>query len=326
MNLANNNKLKLNRMKKLTFLKLALITALTCVIVTSCGKDDGDVTPPGQTEIEKETGMRLAGVGDYRFNYDNNGRCVGMDCLEGPGSSHISIDWDKSEIRTSEGYEHPLDSIPIKFKTNGRGYVTELFTSWDYELNGNSYKGREEATLTYDKEGHLTNATFKTYDISGGKEEKDENLTEHGDYTLTWDKGNLVNAKYIEDYIEDNEHEKSEYNYEISYDRDRNSENAYKQWTEGAGYVFDHDIFILCHVGLFGVGTADFPIKITDEIGDHSINISTLSSGLISSEKFNGETYNYSYDEVGTRSNSLDSSLPTKAKKRPLRHHRKMWK
>lgn len=318
MNLANNNKLKLNRMKKLTFLKLALITALTCVIVTSCGKDDEVVTPPGL----EETGMLLTGVGDYRFYYDDKGRCTEVDCYD-----HITIDWDKSEIRTSEGYEHPLDAIPIKFKTNGRGYITELSQSWDYELSGESYKGSDKATLSYDNAGHLIQASFRSEETGIMRGESFTSKSE-SDYTLTWDKGNLVNAKYIEDYIEDNEHEKSEYNYEISYDC--NSENAYKQWTEGVGSVFDHDIFILCHVGLFGVGTANFPTNINashgDNVHDYSVSVSTYSSGLISSEKFYGKTYDYTYDEVDTRSKSFDSSLPTKAKKRPLRHHRKMWK
>lgn len=316
-------------MKKLTFLKLVLITALTCVIVTSCGKDDGDVTPPGQTEIEKETGMRLTGVGDYRFYYDDNGRCVEMDYLEGPGSSHITIDWDKSEIRTSEGYNHPMDAIPIKFKTNGMGYITVLSQSWDYELSGESYKGSGKATLSYDNAGHLIQASFRSEETSIKRGESFTSKSE-SDYTLTWEKDNLVLAKCIADDFHNNKHEKEEYDYEISYNR--NSNNIYKQWTEGVEYVFDHDIFILCHVGLFGVGTANFPTAIHaygdygDYEHDYSVSVSTYSSGLISSEKFDGETWDYTYDEAGTRSSAFDNSLPTKAKKRPLRHHRKMWK
>lgn len=271
--------------------------------------------------------MLLTGVGDYRFYYDDKGRCTEVDCYD-----HITIDWDKSEIVIDEGADNPMDIKPIKFKTNSKGYITEFSQTVDFLGQGNSHTNSYKTTLTYDKEGHLTNATFKIYDISGGKEEKDENLTERGDYTLTWDKGNLVNAKYIEDYIYNGKHEKMENNYEISYNH--NSENVYKQWTVGCFEVFYHDIFVLCHVGMFGVGTANFPTHINvyenDKDGDYeedySVRVSTYSFGLISSEKFDGETYDYTYDEVGTRSNSFDNSLPTKAKKRPLRHHRKMWK
>lgn len=307
-------------MKELKLFAFALIAVLACVGAASCSKDDGDVTPPGL----EETGMLLTGVGDYRFYYDDKGRCIEVDCYD-----HITIDWDKSEIVIDEGGNNPMMDIkPIKFKTNGKGYITEFSQTIDYLREGGlSHKESYKTNLTYDKEGHLTKATFKTYDISGGKEEKDENLTERGDYTLTWDKGNLVNAKYIGGYIDDNESEKEEYNYKISYNS--NSENVYKQWTMGCFEVFYHDIFVLCHVGLFGVGTANFPTNIHeygDYEDDYSVRVSTYSSGLISSEKFDGETYDYTYDEVGTRSNSLDSSLPTKAKKRPLRHHRKMWK
>lgn len=303
-------------MKELKLFAFALIAVLACVGVASCSKDDGDVTPPGL----EETGMLLTGVGDYRFYYDDKGRCIEVDCYD-----HITIDWDKSEIVIDEGGNNPMMDIkPIKFKTNSNGYITEFSQTIDYIRPGSSHKDSIKATLTYDKEGHLTNATFKTYDISGGKEEKEDNLTIRDDYTLIWGKGNLESVKYIEDYVGDHE---NEYNYKISYNR--NLENVYKQWTVGCLNAFGHDIFILCHVGLFGVGTANFPTAIHaygDYEDDYSVSVSTYSSGLISSEKFDGETYDYTYDEVGTRSNSLDSSLPTKAKKRPLRHHRKMWK
>ena len=85
-------------MKKLNFSTLALITVLTCAGAASCSKDDGGVTPPGQSEIEKETGMRLTRVGNYRFNYDDKGRCIGMDDLSGYDDSDMTIDWNKGEI------------------------------------------------------------------------------------------------------------------------------------------------------------------------------------------------------------------------------------
>lgn len=306
-------------MKELKLFAFALIAVLACVVAASCSKDDGDVTPPGQNGIGN-SGMRLAGIGDYRFYYDDKGRCVEVDCYD-----HITIDWGKSEIMIDEGGNNPMmDVRPIKFKTNSKGYITEFTQTVDFSGQGYSHTSSYKTTLTYDKEGHLTNATFKTYDISGGKDEKDENLTERGDYTLIWGKGNLESVKYIENDVG---HHESEYNYKISYNR--NLDNVYKQWTVGCFEVFDHDIFILCHVGLFGVGTANFPTAIHaygDYEDDYSVSVSTYSSGLISSEKFDGETYDYTYDEVGTRSNSFDSSLPAKAKKRPLRHHRKMWK
>lgn len=303
-------------MKELKLFAFALVAVLACVGAASCSKDDGDVIPPGL----EETGMLLTGVGDYRFYYDDKGRCIEVDCYD-----HITIDWDKSEIVIDEGAVNPMDIKPIKFKTNSKGYITEFSQTVDFSGQGYSHTNSYKTTLTYDKEGHLTNATFKTYDISGGKDEKDENLTERGDYTLTWYNGNLVNSKYIGGYVGENE--KEEYNYKISYDN--NQENVYKQWTQGCFDVFYHDIFVLCHVGMFGVGTANFPTNIHeygDYEDDYSVSVSTFGPGLISSEKFDGETYDYTYDEGGNRGNALGSPLPTKAKKGTPRHHRKMRK
>lgn len=80
-------------MKELKLFAFALIAVLACVGAASCSKDDGDVTPPGQTEIEKETGMRLTGVGADRFDYDNKGRCISI-YNPNRGDYSLNIDWN----------------------------------------------------------------------------------------------------------------------------------------------------------------------------------------------------------------------------------------
>ena len=330
MNLANNNKLKLNRMKKLTFLKLALITALTCVIVTSCGKDDGDVTPPGQTEIEKETGMRLTGVGADRFDYDNKGRCISI-YNPNRGDYSLNIDWNKGEIIATENYEfyELMQGLPVKFKTNGNGYITELSQSWNEE-DGYLLKGSEKASMSYDKSGHLIKVTFTSSETGM---EDGEKYAYKGEcvYTFTWEDDNLVHAKYVDNYTENGESNKDVYDFEITYDY--NAENLYRQWSESLLFsAVGFDCSELGHMGMFGVGTKNFPARIYieregDSYYDDLVSISTNDLGLIVSEKFGYyNPWNYSYNEAGTRSSAFDNLLPTKAKKRPLHHHRKMWK
>ena len=256
-------------MKELKLFAFALIAVLACVGAASCSKDDGDVTPPGQTEIEKETGMRLTGVGADRFDYDNKGRCISI-YNPNRGDYSLNIDWNKGEIIATENYEfyELMQGLPVKFKTNGNGYITELFQSWNEE-DGYSLKGSEKASMSYDKSGHLTKATF---DSSDSGMEEGEKFTFKGSsvYTLTWENGNLVNLTHEWEYLEDGEREKGTDSYEVTYDR--TAENVYKQWTEGLlGQVFSFEFSVLGHVGMFGVGTANFPSNIEiDEEGYHT--------------------------------------------------------
>lgn len=311
-------------MKKLKFSTLALITVLTCAGAASCSKDDGGVTPPGQSEIEKETGMRLTRVGNYRFNYDDKGRCIGVDDLSGYDDSDMTIDWNKGEIVATDS-DDDTGGAPVKFKTNGQCYITEFTQSWNFKEEDYSSKGSGKASLSYDKSGHLTKATFDSSE-SGTDEGEEYSYKGSSVYTLTWENGNLVRLKHEWSGVEDGEGVKGTDNYEATYDR--NSENVFKQWTEGLlGQVFSFEFSVLGHVGMFGVGTANFPSNIEiDEEGYHtnySVSVSTNSDDLISSERVGGWTYNYSYDDVDTRSAAFDNTLPAKARKILFPRHRK---
>ncbi len=314
-------------MKKLKFLTLALITVLTCAGAASCSKDDGGVTTPGQSEIEKETGMRLTRVGNYRFNYDDKGCCIGVDDLSGYDDSDMTIDWNKGEIVATDS-DDDTGGAPVKFKTNGQGYITEFTQSWNYKEEDYSSKGSGKASLSYDKSGHLTKATFDSSE-SGTDEGEEYSYKGSSVYTLTWENGNLVRLKHEWSGVEDGEGEKGTDNYEVTYDR--NSENVFKQWTAGLlGHVFNFEFSVLGHVGMFGVGTANFPSHIEiDEEGynnNYSVSISTNSDDLISSERVGSWTYNYSYDDVDTRSAAFDNTLPVKARKILFPRHRKVQK
>ena len=221
-----------------------------------------------------------------------------------------------------------MEGAPVKFKTNSKGYLTEFTQSWNYKEEDYSSKGSGKASLSYDKSGHLTKATF---DSSDSGMEEGEKFTFKGSsvYTLTWENGNLVNLTHEWEYLEDGEREKGTDSYEVTYDR--TAENVYKQWTEGLlGQVFSFEFSVLGHVGMFGVGTANFPSNIEiDEEGYHtnySVSVSTNNDDLISSERVGGWTYNYSYDDVDTRSAAFDNTLPAKARKILFPRHRKVQK
>lgn len=311
--------------KSFRMIGLACVAMSVMPLVSCGGDDDGDVTPPN--EIETETGMRLTRVGNYEFNYDSKGRCNGVDYLGSSydDSGNLSINWDKGEISVTDGDDAMYEN-PLKFKTNSNGYITGLSQSWDYKDEYGSYKGNGEAKLSYDKSGHLTKATFESKETGVDEGEK---FSFYGKsvYSFTWQNGNLVRIENSWEDNDDGERETGIESYDISYD---NEENAYNQWSQGIlYYAIEWDFSQLGHVGMFGVGTANFPTTIEENEDDYShsysLSFATNSLGLISSENVNGSTYNYYYDEAGTRA-AFDQSLPAKAKKSLFMRHRKAHK
>lgn len=306
--------------KTIKLVGLALI-AMSVMPIASCSGDDKDVTPPGQDDIENETGMRLTRVGNDRYSYDSEGRCIAVRTSD----YSFTIDWDKGEIFTGDS-DDP-DGTILNFKTNGKGYITEFSESWDYEDFAGPYKGNAKCVLTYDKSGHLIKSVYHS---EGSGSENGHEFEFEGEmiHNLTWEDGNLVHVNSFEDYTENGEREVYDYSYEISYNT--NQENVYKQWTEGMllnaldGLVYTE----LGHIGAYGVGSVNFPVNIYAEEGNstnnYSIKISTNSDGLISKEVLDGETLNYVYDQIGTRSEVFDQILPAKNKKNHffLRRHR----
>ena len=305
--------------KTIKLVGLALI-AMSVMPIASCGGDDKDVTPPGQDDIEKETGMRLTRVGSDRYSYDSEGRCIAIRTSD----YSFTIDWDKGEIFTRDS-DDP-DGSTINFKTNGKGYITEMSSSWDYVDSEGAYKGNEKFILTYDKSGHLVKSVCHS-ESSGFENGQEFEFEGEMIHNLTWEDGNLVHVNSFEDYTENGEREVDEDSYEISYNT--NQENVYKQWTEGMLLnALDGLIYIeLGHIGAYGVGPVNFPVNIEAEEGNskdnHSIKIYTNSDGLISKEVLDGQTLNYVYDQIGTRSEIFDQILPAKNKKKhffPRRH------
>lgn len=301
---------------------LACVAMSVMPLVSCGGDDDGDVTPPN--EIETETGMRLTRVGNYEFNYDSKGRCNGVHYIGSPSYDidNISINWDKGEISVIDGDDDMYEN-PLKFKTNGNGFITGFSQSWDYKDEYGSYKGNGEAKLSYDKSGHITKATFDSKETGVDQGEK-YSFTGTSVYTFTWRDGNLVRIENSWEENEDGDRESGVESYNISYN---NVENTFNQWSQGVlYYAIDLDLSQLGHVGMFGVGTANFPTTIEENEDDYtysySLSFSTNSLGLISSETVDGSTYNYYYDEVGTRA-AFDQSLPAKAKKSMFLRHRR---
>ena len=318
--------------------KTMRIVGFACVAIAllplaSCGDDDEGVTPPGENEIEKETGMRLSSVGEFDFTYDKDGRCILVEENSYYGSgyeSKIVIDWNAGTITEKDGYEDEPDEV-YHFKTNGKGYITELTQSQNYNYGqGVSYKVDGKAKFSYDKSGHL--AGMELSSTASGVDEG-EKFTEkiNVDYSMKWENGNLVSAVAKEDELYDGDREYDEYNYDLTYS-DRI--NTYHQTTLSTMYMlYDMNLTILGHVGMFGVGTENFPTHITqtDQDGDksnYSIQITANSVGLITSEKINGSTYNYYYEGVDDNrgDRSMKSRAPRKSMKSLFNRHRKAAK
>lgn len=301
-------------MKPIKLAGLALI-AMSAMSVASCGGNDNDpdVNTPKQDDVETRTSLRLTKVEsrpnsflDITYSYDNKGRCITM----GTDSHSFTIDWDKGEFILDEsGY---IKTFLRYFKKNSKGLITEyLGHSWLDDPEDAS--AGEKIVFSYDKSGHVTNVIFNS--PASGLPKYDENgETKHYmKAVLTWKDGNLVHINMVRDYTIDSIRKVTEYNYEITYDSGKG--NVHKQWFQSILHFFDsYPLFwYLGNIGMFGMGTVDFPVNIkanekTDNRNtthNYPVKVSTNKDGYIESEIVNNKTYNYLYEEVGMRSSAF---------------------
>ena len=299
-------------MRELKFQLLALIVMLTGMGFSSCSKDDGgDVTTP-ENEIEKVTGKRLVKLDDLEYSYDKSGRCVGV-TIGSEGT--LKIDWNKGLIKTVQEESEYEDGIPQQydFKTNGKGFITEISGSGKYQGDGYSVKYNGKMEFSYDKSGYLTKINMNTTQSAIGENGEKYNETERGIYTLTWEDGNLVKVANTFENTETGDSYKDTYDYTISYDR--TARNVFKQWSIGVmDDIFDGNFLtFFAPIGMMGIGTANFPTSVYEEYKEiydgreytgsdnWTMDISTNSDDLISLEIVDGTRYEYYYDDA-TRS------------------------
>lgn len=235
-------------------------------------------------------------MGNVNFSYDSKGRCTGYRTTYG---EHADINWETGEIIDSNADNEGN----IKFKVNGNGYFSEMWQNWEYTEDGEHYKGNGKITFSYDKQGHLSKIYVKM-DETGTWEGEKYKYSETSEVNLTWKNGNLVktHSKNVEN--EDGEKDVYEEDLTVEYGQFDNKFGQYCCTLAQFGIGFDYEDFAL--VGLFGKGTAQFPIEVTVKESDNdypqtvSVDITTDEEGLISRETTSQGTYYYNYQTPST--------------------------
>lgn len=312
-------------MKK-TFIKVGAlaICAMLAPVFTSCGSDDDDepfgrpdvpsITEPGGIS-GNETYVRLTSLGGLPIYYDNQGR------VEGVGN-YLDIDYSRGKI-LMEGQE-----MNIKF--NGKGYIKEISGAWDYEDDGDRYKGSGKMEFEYNGDGNLVKYRVSSTEIE--YEDRDKTYYEEG-FTCTckWQGGNLVRVN-IEGY-EKEDGEMERYTGATTYDYGTRLNKYYQMPLSISVEILDSDEFMaLAAAGLFGYGPANLPTgghEIDEDGYEGSFNVrfSLNENGSIAREIFDDSSVTWGYSEY-TRGMFVDQPAPKKNAMRSLfvRSHKRAVK
>ncbi len=302
-------------MKK-TFIKVGAlaICAMLAPVFTSCGSDDDDepfgrpdvpsITEPGGIS-GNETYVRLTSLGGLPIYYDNQGR------VEGVGN-YLDIDYSRGKIL--------MEDQEMNIKFNGKGYIKEISGAWDYEDEGDRYKGSGKMEFYYDGDGHLheykVNSTEIEYE-DGEKTSYKEGFT----YTCTWKGGNLVRVNGEGYETEDGETDR--YNEGFVYQYGDRHNKYYQMPLCITEYLLDADEFmVLAAAGLFGYGPANLPnggIESDDDGYEDSFSVrfSLNENGSIAREIFDNSSVTWGYSEY-TRGMFVEQPAPKKNAMRSL--------
>ena len=265
--------------------------------------------------IAKETGMRVFKVGGCEFYYDNKGKVMSLKNTDDSSSPIYYINWDKQTLTDPQP---DRDDFVMDFKTNSDGFITELSYTYVYNQFDDEYPtyGTDKmlAKYSYDAEGHLIKYVVE-FSFSGVECGEKAEYREDNQVTLKWVSGNLV---AISEISTDSDNGKtkyiSEYNYNIAYG---SAQNKYRQWSKLLwGKVSDYYWMGFVHVGMFGVGTANFPTKVWHEVveqedgeyktdsSEYDVEIMTNANDLISTEKliseFDGDPIRHTYESINS--------------------------
>ena len=278
-------------MKK-TFIKVGAlaICAMLAPVFTSCGSDDDDepfgrpdvpsITEPGGIS-GNETYVRLTSLGGLPIYYDNQGR------VEGVGN-YLDIDYSRGKIL--------MEDQEMNIKFNGKGYIKEISGAWDYEDDGDRYKGSGKMEFNYNGGGNLIESTEIEY------EDRDKTYYEEGvTYKCTWQGGNLVRVNGEGYEKEDGETER--YNESFIYRYGDRQNKFFQMPFSVTEYLLDADeLSVLAAAGLFGYGPANLPsggVESDDEGYESSFSVRfTLNkNGSIAREIFDNSSVSWDYSE-----------------------------
>lgn len=265
---------------------------------TACSDSDnddgGDIPSKG---VALYNGKLITKVGGAWFKYDEKNRCSSF------GENrydNYTIDYTQGVIVTDDEEE----KINVSF--NSKCYITR----YRWKSFSEYYNEEEDLSLsfTYDGSGHLTSITGKSKYTDNNEDFEDiENAT----VKLSWKNGNLVNiTSTTEAKDNDGGYEKEINEFTIKYGTE---ENIWLQPVYSLLYEFlPEEVECLGHIGMFGVGPANFPVSIyvkttntNNESGknkttttedDTNVSVSTNTDGTINYEYCqNGYLY-YSYN------------------------------
>ena len=267
------------------------IAALAAVVLmagfTACGSDDDEGGVPSKPTAIYGNRL-LKSIGEYSFNYDENGRCTKILCY---GEEFITIDYSRSTITLEE------ETYNATFNSNG--HLSRLSANINESQDGYKYKLTGNSTFNYDNAGHLTGGT-STY--AAEYSEDGEYYTESGATKIkyTWSNGNVTNVYLTEEYTEDGEQENGTTSIDITYG---DNENPYKQWTYATeDFMMAADA--IGFIGLLGNGPELLAKSYTEtenyDGGSNTTRTKSVSytlndDGTIGTERIGNGRYNYTY-------------------------------
>lgn len=280
----------MNKKRFFAFMPALALAACVCTF-TSCSDDDENGSAPSGPTTTFE-GKLLTQVGNYEFDYDNNGRCTSVSSTYG---EYVKIDYAKNKITLDDGDQE----MSVSF--NSKGYITKMSGSWNENYEGESYKGNGSISFGYDGNGHMTEQNSSSKE-TGSYDGESYSFSGTSTVSCKWNGGNLVSATARYDENEDGEKSWYSEDYTATYDETLN--NKAKQFPMVFTDLFGDDMYLLALVGMFGVGPTSMPAKVVctekDNYGSNSEYETTVTfdlnaDGTINWERLNGTTYNYSY-------------------------------
>ncbi len=259
------------------------------------------------------------------FTYDSQGRCTSANCWD-EWTLLFSYDPYKVVFNDEEEEEDETGSYSLGFSFNDSGYVhkstCEYSGEWYEYGESYSYSGSELCSYSYDSDGHLTKVSVSDSE-SGIEDGYKYSESANGDVTITWESGDITQVVVNVKEKEGGYTYESKDTYTFEYGSMQNEYQQYVlaiveepyEWMTGWGE--------LAFIGYFGKGTAHLPTSYKHEYeenddGDtHSgTNTETFSyeknsDGTIKTEKWDGETYNYTYTSLDSDDYDTRSAVPT---------------
>lgn len=279
-------------MKKFLWTTLAVVMCL----FTACSDDDGNKIPEGPTTTF--AGKLPTKVGSYTFVYDENNRCTQV---KNGSYVYCEIDYDKGVIISDD------EEVNVSF--NSKGYITEVSSKWNYEEEGDTYKGSGKISFHYNGDGQLVSSSLSSSE-SGKEDGESFSYRTSGESSYTWENGNLVKTVIKE--VEEDDQEKYEYGatYTIKYGDDK---NELGQNTRTEVEVLElESVDVLSLIGMFGKSSRYFPVSYTDKYyekdmeedyeneDDYNVRYDLNEDGTIEMEYISSDSYTTSYQYLYT--------------------------